>query len=324
MYNVLNTNSAGGLRCGRHWQSSDSEDLGIHGDIVGYHDTNLIPSSYTDYTSYLKYKYVTIDSAYIYDWINGVNIDNIGVTISPSVFDTNIKSFYTDYEIKFPVSVYPVYSDMSFNTSEYCKIKFRVYTLLQRRAYYANQADYHTFYGRYRQYNLIKNSFYTSSGLTSFELWNYHTLSDLENDNYYAYYDDVGVMGYETLPQHYTSPINVVFGHSGDLGIPVRLLYLVDPYGGYFALGGYHYGVTATNPVSFGYIKYKQATVYNYRISPSYSVFPSDPTDFTYIDIYDATIYGKGRYRSNPSVVQVLPDTPDILVFPNMTRDFVY
>ena len=321
MYNVLNTHSIGGQRAGRHWQSG-ADDLGIHGDIIGYHDTNKIPSSYTSYSSYLKYKKLGILTAYTYDDSLANQIQNIGVTISPSVFDSANKSFYTDYEIIFPVSIDPVYPSAIISASEYCKIKFRIYTFLQHRAYDDTSVDYFTFYGRYYQYD-VTTSVYTSA-LQTFELWNYHTLSDLENNNYYDYYDSVGVMGWETLPQHYTSRINIGFSNTGSLGITVNLTYFVAPYGGYFSLGEYHYGVTASDPVSAGYIKYKNATVYNYRISPSYSVLPSDPTAYTYMDIYDATIYGRGKDRNNPSVIKVLNDTPDILVIPNMTRDYIY
>ena len=327
MFNVLNTNSAGGLRCGRHWQSSNAEDLGLHGDIVGYHNTDLIPSSYQSYVSYNAFKQVQVSSAKFWDGTQ--YIDNIGVTLLPAVFDTIRKQFYTDYIIKFPLSVDPAYPSQIISTSEYCKIKFRVCTFLQRQAYYDTSPDYHVLRPYYYQYDDVKNTFY--NGVQAVELWNYHTFADLENDNYYEYYNEVGVNYWETLPEHRSIPMDIALA-TLQQGISHRLYYFSEPWGGTFSIRndllninmGYNYGIQSAGQTSAGYVKFKNATVYNYRISPSYAVIPDDPANYTYMDIYDATIYGKGHYRASPTVEYTLQDTPNVLVIPNTTRDFVY
>lgn len=328
MYNVLNTHSTGGQRTGRHWQSS-GDDLGLHGDIVGYHDADKIPSSYTDYTSYNAFKICQVYRATYEDPNTAIVIQAINIKIHPPVFDTARNWFYSDYEIDFPISVNPANPSTIISTSEYCKIRFRIYTLLQRGGNDPTAADYYRISPQYRQYDPDADLF---SNLQSVYLYNYHSLADLENDNYYEYYNRVGVNYYETLPERRATYFFISLA-SLYQSILYRIVNRSDPYGGYFEIRndvlniskGYNYGVTASDPATkWGYIKYKNAVIYNYKISPSYSLIPSVPTAYTYMDIYDATIYGKGRLYNDPATLITLPDTKDIIVIPNTTRDYIY
>ena len=343
MFNVLNTNSAGGLRCGRHWQSSNAEDLGLHGDIVGWHDKNITENSTRSYchtaVSYLK----------MMRFSNTRTATETGVTIDPIeyrrqlIFDNTWGCFKTIHEFIFDKIGHPNDYNVPFENG-YSKIVVTTYKMLRRLSTDPTQSGYYIYQWDCKQiiegaikdvgYNLygdVKADYYTASSLINLNNGNYlniYTNIDLRNNvSGFAYHTGLLYAWTNELTRQ-----NIIFycqnfdePYAGDFR------FLLDDYPNTGTVAPpeddteiqFLYGIWQGQQTqkSHGYIKYKNAVEYQgHRIynGTNYSTYDT-------ITVYLATIWGKGykNYQHFTNLVS-LPEKENIIVIPNMTRDFVY
>lgn len=342
MYDVLNTKSAGGLRCGRHWQSGDADDLGIHGDIVGWHDKTITENSTRSYC------HTAVSYLNMIRFHNTRTATETGETIDPIeyrrqvTYDSTYQCFKTVHEFIFDKIGHPNDYNVPFE-SGYSKIVVTTYKMLYRLSIDPTQAGYYIYQWSCKQIidGAIKDVGYNLMGDVKADYFTASSLSNLERGVYLnSFYDidlrnNVSGFGYHTgLLYAWTKETtrqNIIFycqnfdpPYSGDFR------YLTDDYPNTGTIAPpaddteiqFLYGIWAGQQVqrSHGYIKYKNGADYIHRIY--------NGTGFTTYDTTPcilATIYGKGykNYQQFTNLV-TLPDKENIIVFPNMTRDYIY
>lgn len=342
MYNVLNTLSSGGRRCGRHWQSGEV-DSGIHGDIVGYHDP-AYASAVGTFSSWL------IDYDVLFDGINFTSFaatDPVPLEIRKvQTIDPTHKCIKAVFDIIYACTIDPT-TRIPYTQGGYTKLTLTVYKMLQV------QNNDPTSYGHYTYdediYQLYGGSFHGFNYIGTYNRFdrvaNYDTLSDLEADNFTSEWYEVGFNYAEIDHKHTYLLVDIVGAAASNRDSwSFGCNYKVAPYGGtfhrylqYSSSGhasyreksnmnfSFYYGVTTAAPtVSRGYVKYKNGENAIYRVYQTRaSVRSETTTDFLDIPVIFADVYGKGQDINTPSLeVTLAPER--CIVFPNMTRNYAY
>lgn len=323
MYNVLNTHSIGGQRTGRHWQSS-GDDLGIHGDIIGYHNYDAYPST-AAMTSYLYDPVLAPISAVI--WQNtGVYADTMEVE---TVYDSAYQCFKNIVTLIFPIQFNP---STRVSSTGYTKIVITLYKNLIRTA--ASNSDYRYYIFRYRSCLWYDNAFHVylyNGTIQRAQVWTYDSYTDLQADNYNNYYPVCGVGTWEIGGLHIPMDFNFIDTETFTINNQNR----PPQYGGTFSKY-YYYGVNdprninishlwglryTTDTQSRGYIKYKNAQSIAHRI---YDYTQSNiGSTYTIENLLQGNVYSKGEKSASDTAI-VTTDSQNILIHPNMTRDYIY
>lgn len=341
MYNVLNTHSIGGQRTGRHWQSS-GDDLGIHGDIVGWHDKSITEQSTRSYC------HTAVSYLNMLRFSNTRTATDTGETIDPIeytkelVYDSTYQCYKTIHTFIFDRIGHPNDYNVPFETG-YSKIVITTYKMIYRLSSDPTQSGYYIYQWKCKQIvdGTIKDVGYNLAGDVKADYFTATTLNNLKNGIYLnSFYDidlraNISGFAYHTgLLYAWTKETtrqNIIFfcqnfnpPYSGDFR------FLLDDYPNTGTVAPpeddtetqFLYGVWEgqPSPRSHGYIKYKNAIEFTQRIY--------NGTGFTTYDTEAAllaTIWGAGYKNYNQyTTLYRLPDKENIIVFPNMTRDYIY